>query len=103
VDPNAVRDLTSPDSVLLECVAAGEERALWELSARHGASLYALAYSILGDAARAEEALRRTYEDARYDAARFDPTHFPVLRWLSDVTREHALELARATSACGQS
>ncbi len=96
---NGSRDPATPDGVLLERVAAGEERALWELSARHAATLYAVAYNILGDAAQAEEALRRTFQDTRYEATRFDLNHFPVLRWLTEVARANALELARARSA----
>ncbi len=96
METNGSRDLLTPDSVLLERVAAGEERARWELCARHGATLYALAYSILRNEAEAEEVVRQAFREVRYEAAQFDPSHFPVLRWLTELTRAGALELSRA-------
>ena len=83
------------DIALLERVAAGDVRALWELSARHAMSLRALAFGILHDAVVAEQVVQATFREVRYEAARFDPAHFPVFGWLEELTRVGALQYSR--------
>jgi DNA-directed RNA polymerase specialized sigma24 family protein len=78
--------------VLLERIAAGEERALWELSTRHAAALRELAFGLVHDTAAAERAVQTAFQEVRYQAAHFDPAHFPVQRWLMEITRAAALE-----------
>jgi len=80
---------------LLERVAAGDVPAIWELSARHSLSLRALAFSILRDPVAAEQVVQATFREVRYEAARFDPAHFPVFSWLSELTRVGALQRSR--------
>ncbi|HKW40868.1 MAG TPA: hypothetical protein VJN39_06440 [Gemmatimonadales bacterium] len=80
------------DAVLLERIAAGEHRALWELSKRHGAALREMAFGLVHDVTTAERAVQAAFQEVRYQAARFDPAHFPVLGWLMEVTRTVALE-----------
>src|SRR2546426_5925148 len=46
------------DITLLERVATGDVRALWELSARHAIGLRALAFGILHDAVAAEQVVQ---------------------------------------------
>lgn len=82
------------DTALLEQIAAGDSKALWELCTRHGAALRAVAFAILHDAAAAERAVQSTFQEVRYEAGRFDPAHFPVLSWLTEVTRTAALARA---------
>jgi|SRR5689334_8625878 DNA-directed RNA polymerase specialized sigma24 family protein len=82
----------SSDLALLERIAAGDARTLWELAARYGATLREVAFGILRDASAAEHVVQATFQDVRYAAARFDPAHFPVERWLVDLTRLRALE-----------
>jgi RNA polymerase sigma-70 factor, ECF subfamily len=77
---------------LLERVAGGDVRALWELSARHALSLRALAFSLLHDPVVAEQVVQATFREVRYEAARFDPAHFPVFGWLAELTRLGALQ-----------
>ena len=79
------------DTALLEQIAAGDGKALWELCTRHGATLRAIAFAILHDAAAAERAVQAAFQEVRYEAGRFDPAHFPVLSWLTEVTRTAAL------------
>ncbi len=83
------------DVALLERVAAGDIRALWELSVRHASSLRALAFSILRDPVDAEQVVQATFSEVRYEAGRFDPAHFPVFGWLSELTRVGALQRSR--------
>jgi len=87
------------DVALLERVAAGDERALWELSSRHGSDLRDLAFTILRDPVDAERVVQSTFHEVRYEAARFDPGHFPVDRWLAELTRVGALQLSRSRAA----
>ncbi len=84
------------DVTLLEQVAEGDVRALWELSVRHSSSLRALALGILRDPVVAEQVVQATFREVRYEAARFDPSHFPVFGWLAELTRVSALQRARA-------
>ncbi len=84
-------DKPASDVALLEQVAAGDVRALWELSLRHTATLRAVAFTILHDAAEAERVVQSTFQEVRYQAARFDPAHFPVLSWLTEMTRAAAI------------
>jgi len=89
------REQTVSDMTLLERVAAGDVPAIWELSARHSLSLRALAFSILRDPVAAEQVVQATFREIRYEAARFDPAHFPVFSWLSELTRVGALQRSR--------
>jgi len=83
------------DITLLERVATGDVRALWELSARHAIGLRALAFGILHDAVAAEQVVQATFRELRYEATRFDPAHFPVFGWLEELTRVGALQYSR--------
>ena len=86
------------DVALLERIAAGEHRALWELSTRHAATLREMAFSLVHDAAAAERAVQTAFKEVRYQAAHFDPAHFPVLTWLLEMTRAAALEYRSVAS-----
>jgi len=88
-------DQPESDIALLERVAAGDIRALWELSVRHSLSLRALAFGILHDPVDAEQVVQATFREVRYEATRFDPAHFPVFGWLSELTRVGALHRSR--------
>src|SRR5438309_8841044 len=57
------------DVTLLEQVAEGDVRALWELSVRHSSSLRALALGILRDPVVAEQVVQATFREVRYEAA----------------------------------
>lgn len=93
-----LRNTPPSDVALLEGIAAGDTKALWELCTRHGATLRAVAFGIVHDAAAAERAVQAAFEEVRYEAGRFDPAHFPVLLWLAEVTRDAALAWAHPHS-----
>jgi|SRR5207244_1127175 len=84
------------DSVLLERLAAGDRQALADLLGRYGASLYALAFAILPDSGEAQAIVDSTFREARWEARHFHPHHYPVSRWLAEVTRQAAVERRRA-------
>src|SRR2546428_10360362 len=95
VETRSSREQAVSDVALLERVAEGDGRALSELSARHSLSLRALAFGILRDAVAAEQIVQAAFSAVRYEAARFDPSHFPVFGWLSELTRVGALQRSR--------
>jgi len=95
VETRSSREQAVSDVALLERVAEGDGRALSELSARHSLSLRALAFGILRDAVQAEQIVQAAFSELRYEAARFDPSHFPVFGWLSELTRVGALQRSR--------
>ncbi len=95
VETRSSREQAVSDVALLERVAEGDGRALSELSARHSLSLRALAFGILRDAVAAEQIVQAAFSEVRYEAARFDPSHFPVFGWLSELTRVGALQRSR--------
>lgn len=86
----------TPDRVLVERVAAGDERALGGLYDRHGGTAYALAYAIVGERADAEEVVADTFGQMWRTAAQFDPGRGSVGAWLATITRTRALDLVRA-------
>ena len=90
---------TSPDSVLLERIAAGEKQALTALFRRHSPQLYALALRILCDQTEAAAVVRAVAHDVVYETRRFSPAQYPVRRWLADVTRLAALDHLRARAS----
>src|SRR2546429_3477161 len=63
-----------PDALLVERIAAlSDKTALAELDARHGMTLYALAYSLLFDPAEADAAVAVAFREAWRWGAAFDP------------------------------
>ncbi len=88
------------DGVLLDRVVGGDRQALAELVTRHHANLYALALGILADPAEAGQIVDETFRELQREAPHFNPNHYPVSRWLSDLTRVAAAQrlLNRPTS-----
>ena len=84
------------DSLLVQRMANGDERALGELYDRHGRVMYTLAYTIVGERADAEEVVVDTFGQAWRGAAQFDPGRGSVGAWLSTIARTRSLDLVRA-------
>lgn len=78
------------DQPLLARVAAGEQRALEELYARHGQALLAYAEVLLGDRPRAEETLQDTFLAVWRGAAAFEGRS-AVRTWMFGICRRQAL------------
>src|SRR5438477_11853244 len=90
----------SPDALLVQRMAALSDRAaLAELDARHGMTLYALAYGLLFDGEAADVAVAAALREAWRSAAAFDAGTGSVVRWLAALTRGDAGGGVRAARA----
>ena len=86
-----------PDALLVERIAAlADKSALAELDARHGLSLYAIAYSLLFDPGAADAAVAAAFREVWRWAASFSTHHGSVRQWLSDLTRRAAAHVRSA-------
>lgn len=86
-----------PDALLMERVAAlSDKAALGELYARHGLSLYAVAYSMLFDPDAADATVGAAFRAAWRCAASFSMHPGSVQRWLGELTRRAARDHLRA-------
>src|SRR2546421_8419222 len=86
-----------PDALLVERIAAlGDKTALAELDARHGMTLYAIAYSLLFDPGAADAAVAAAFREVWRWAASFSAHNGTVRQWLGDLTRRAAACAARA-------
>src|SRR5207249_7810272 len=84
------------DAVLVERIAAlGDRAALAELDARHGMTLYAIAYTLLLNPDAADVTVAATLRDAWRRAASFNAREQTVGRWLAALTRKAAQDRLR--------
>ena len=89
----AVAPSIQPDALLVERIAAlADKAALAELDARHGMTLYAIAYSLLLAREVADEVVATVFREVWRSAASFDARGCTVRRWLADLTRRAAHE-----------
>src|SRR5205807_8622343 len=91
-----------PDALLVHRMAALSDRsALAELDARHGMTLYALAYGLLFDGEAADVAVAAALREAWRSAAAFDAGTGTgsVVRWLAALTRRAAAGAVSAAQA----
>jgi DNA-directed RNA polymerase specialized sigma24 family protein len=84
----ATPDPVSPDALLVYRIAAiGDKSALAVLHARHGMTLYAVAYGLAFDGQAADAAVAATFHEVWCSAASFNARAGTVVRWLADLTR----------------
>src|SRR2546422_10822655 len=83
----AVAPSIQPDALLVERIAAlADKAALAELDARHGMTLYAIAYSLLFDPGAADAAVAAAFREVWRGAAAFSAHNGTVRQWLGDPT-----------------
>jgi len=86
----------APDAALVERIAGlGDRAALAELDARHGMTLYAIAYTLLLNPEAADVTVAATLRAAWRRAASFNAREQTVGRWLAGLTREAAQDQLR--------
>ncbi len=89
--------IPEPDQSLLLRVAQGDAEALAQLQQRHGGSVYALAYSILVDAAQADEVVSETFAFAWQRAAHVtESLSGSVFAWLTGIARSQSRAFLQA-------
>jgi RNA polymerase sigma-70 factor (ECF subfamily) len=79
-----------PDAALVDRMARHDATALIELERRHGPSLYAMVYSILMDADRAERVVAEVFEQVWHAATLLTKRHRGAYSWLQQAARERA-------------
>ena len=84
---------------LLARVAAGDERALAELSAAARPKLLRIARSVTHDEADAEEALNDAWRQVWKHAASFDRSRAPAWGWLVAIVQRQAIDRLRRRDA----
>src|SRR5712691_10320003 len=92
----ALRPWPTPDRHLLARIARGDEQAARAFAARLESTLYAIAYGVLFDQEVANAVVSEVMERAQRYAAHLKDTVVPVRRWLARLTRQLAVERARA-------
>jgi RNA polymerase sigma-70 factor (ECF subfamily) len=84
------------DRDLLARAADGDQHAIATLYDRYGATLYAVAYRVVGERADAEDVLIEAFAQAWREAPRFEPSRGSVAGWLTMIARSRALDFVRA-------
>jgi RNA polymerase sigma-70 factor (ECF subfamily) len=96
---NTARDETAvADARAVARVAAGDADALRELYDRHGRLVFSMAYRLTSDRQLAEECVQDVFVNLWRRASEYDSERAKVTTWLFVITRNRAIELARARS-----
>ena len=94
---DAARDETAvADARAVARVAAGDADALRELYDRHGRLVFSMAFRLTSDRQLAEECVQDVFVNLWRRASAYDPARAKVTTWLFVITRNRAIELARA-------
>jgi len=101
-EPGGRMDPAGGDRALVARMAQGDERAMQALVDAHGGTVFALAKSILHEAADAEEIAADAFLQAWRGAASFDPARSSVAVWLGMITRSRALDRVRSHARQGK-
>ena len=86
---------TDADAESVALCAAGDQRALERLYARHGGACLALARQVLVDAHYAEDAVQEAFLHLWRHAGAFDGTRSSARTWLVMLTRARAIDRVR--------
>jgi DNA-directed RNA polymerase specialized sigma24 family protein len=80
-------ELPADASLVQRMAALSDRTALLELDARHGMTLYAIAYGLLFDGEAADVAVAQALREAWRSAASYDVSNGTVAEWLAYLTR----------------
>jgi RNA polymerase sigma-70 factor (ECF subfamily) len=87
------------DLVLMQRIAAGDQRALGQLYDRYGRLVYGLARSVVGDEAAAEEITQDAFTRVWSRAGTYLPAQGRPLTWLMRIARNRAIDELRSRSS----
>ncbi|MFN8593287.1 MAG: sigma-70 family RNA polymerase sigma factor [Thermomicrobiales bacterium] len=94
--PNVTERREPDDLTLITAIAAGDSAALDQLYVRYRPAALAAAYSVLRDAATAEDILHETFLSVWRSAASYRPERGSLRSWLMTITRNAAIDYLRA-------
>jgi len=80
-------------------LAAGNQDALLELYDRYAGLAYAVAMRVLGDPARAEDAVQEAFLKIWTNASSFDPRKGSLRTWLITAVRNRSIDFLRGRGA----
>jgi RNA polymerase sigma-70 factor (ECF subfamily) len=83
------------DEVLVERVAAGDERAFTEIVRRHGGRLKALALGFADGVAEADDVVQETFWSLWRNAGRWQPGGPPLAAYLTRIALNRAIDAGR--------
>jgi len=87
-----------PDQELIELMKMGDTQAFADLYARHWRSVYATAYYLLRDEAKAEDVAQEVFYHVFKNKKKIDPSQ-PILPYLKSATRNLCSNVQRANHA----
>ena len=96
-----MRDLGATDLELVRRAARGDEAAFHEIVNRYAKDLYGLAYSLVGNAADAEDVLQETLAGAYRSLPRFE-ARSSVKTWLTRILVRQAARWRRSGRVAGR-
>jgi RNA polymerase sigma-70 factor (ECF subfamily) len=86
---------SASDLELAAALAHGREEALAQLYDRYGGLVYSVALRILGDPARAEDAVQESFFNVWNNAGRFDANRGSLRAWLVTTARNRSIDYMR--------
>ena len=95
--PETSKGIADPD--LAAQLAAGSQPALAELYDRYGRLAYSVAFRVLGDAGRAEDAVQEAFLKVWDHAASFDVRRGSLRTWLLTSVRNRSIDYLRGRAA----
>lgn len=90
------------DLELAQALAAGRVEALERLSDRYGRLAYSVAFRILGDPGRAEDAVQDAFLKLWHSASQFDPHRGSFRTWVITSVRNRSIDYLRGRAAHGR-
>jgi len=91
--------MSQEDWLLMQRVAAGEERAVADLYDRFGALVFKTARQILPTKAEADDAVQEVFVRLWRTADRFDPRRAKLVTWVMLIARRHLIDRLRRNMA----
>jgi RNA polymerase sigma factor (sigma-70 family) len=88
-----------PDETLLSGFGRGDDEVTVAFVRRFQRRVYGVALSVLGDSGLAEDGAQQAFERAWRHANTYDPRRGSVSGWLTTITRNLAIDMARGRRA----